>query len=849
MKTVTWRKLMTVSGFLCLPLANAAAANQDWSATPSGTNDNGQYLANSGTNWSSGNAPVGNGDLWRFTGASTGVNIYNNFAADTKFALSFESGPPAYTISGNRINLSAITNNSDQTETLNLDVLMNGNLEVNGNNPAGTIAITGTLVGTANVQLKPMLSGTLSIGSIDFGSYRLQLGTTAQKGGDWTTLSNALSSVVIGNLSGAFDNFSFGKVMLTGSNHLTGQTALGNQSLTEFRYTGTADRKLTNNDLTIYNGTLLLTGGTVTEQVNRLRVSANYAYGVGDTRIVRDSGSSSIMVNSIDRNNNNYYTLNISDDNLLGAVTNVFGSAYHSGTFTGPLIAPTWLTVNASDWAVYDTETKYLRALKTAEYTAFAADLNNGDAHALLNGSAAVNNNLKANTLKLTTTTASGTLTLGAGAKLTLNSGGLLLTGAHDYTISGGIITSSYENQLLLALNLWNDSAGALDLATDLNVSYLIKSGSGALILSGSNSFPAYGTTREFTISSGTVILNHEYALNNAGLALNIGTGGLDLNDYHAVVRSVRGQSNGQFTITNSGKNIVDLVVGQRDDSDPNEGSHTFGLATAVITGNLRLVLQGNSNTSLTFVNDNTHTGGLKLIGSSTARGDYFHYRFTKAGSFGAAGAPLELGDNGGFAVWASNWDDWTTPVMISGSNTFITSQSGNRLASNGAWSGNGDVELRNLTLTLASPLDAFSGTIKFSAAGANTTNKVTTVTSPIVSGSALTTGSAATYALWRAADGGNDESTLNVTLQFKGAGAAYDVHIGDLVSFSQLTGSAAMKSGDNENSRGLVANNTENSTANLIVGSANHAYSEFAERIADSGTLDVNGAVTGVQS
>ncbi|MDR1146662.1 MAG: autotransporter-associated beta strand repeat-containing protein, partial [Verrucomicrobiales bacterium] len=234
--------------------------------------------------------------------------------------------------------------------------------------------------------------------------------------------------------------------------------------------------------------------------------------------------------------------------------------------------------------------------------------------------------------------------------------------------------------------------------------------------------------------------------------------------------------------------------------------------------------------------------------GNTTSRGGYLHYRFTKASSFGTADAPLELGDNGGFAV-RDNWTNWTNPVIISGSNAFIVSEYNNTLASNGAWSGDGDVELRNLALTLAAPLDEFSGTIKFSAAAANSDSKQTRATSPIVSGSALTTGSAATYALWRAADGGNEESTLNVTLQFKGTGAAYDVHIGDLVSFSQLTGSAAMKSGDAENSRGLVANNTANSTANLIVGSANHAYSEFAERIADSGILDNTGAITSVQS
>ncbi|MDR1304959.1 MAG: hypothetical protein LBK76_07015, partial [Verrucomicrobiales bacterium] len=848
MKTITWRKLMTVSGFLCLPLADASAAGQNWSITPSGTNEAGLYLLASGTNWESGNAPVGSGDRMRFANTSSGTNLYNNFDAGTRFSFLFEyAANHAYTFSGNSIELAGFTNSNGAgiTQTFNLNMSIKDSVSVAGN---GNFALTGTLTMNAASVILPTLTGTMSVGNLDLSTFQLRLGAALEKGANWTTYSNALSTVVIGNIvSGAgatFENHSLGQVILTGSNNLTGRITLGNQSFTEFRYTGTADRKLADGGgLYMYNGTLLLTGGTVTEQAGALTLGRSAGFGAGDTRIVRDSGSSSIMISTLSRTT--YYTLNVSDNNLLGANTNVFGNTYHTAGFSGPVIANTWITVNARDWAVYDTETKYLRALTTEEYTPFATDLSNRDAYVLLNGSGTVSvADMQINTLKIDTTAGSGTLTAD-DRRITLYGGGLLLTGGNDYTISGGAIWGVFDTAPRYMLNIWNDSAGTLDLAADLtNIAHLVKSGSGTLILSGSNQFVTQDNQHVFTINSGTVILNHDYALNDGELNLNIGTGGLDLNGHSATVKSIDGQNNGQFTVTNSAEEIADLIVGDRD----NKATGAIGLASAVITGNLRLVLQGDSNDNLTFINDNTNTGGMKIIGNTATRVGYLHYRFNKVSTFGTVDAPLELGDNGGFAV-RDNWTNWTNPVIISGSNAFIVSEYANTLASNGVWSGAGDVELRNLALTLAAPLDEFSGTIKFSAAAANSTSKVTRVTSPIVQDSALATGSAATYALWRAADGGNDESTLNVTLQFKGAGTAYDVHIGDLVSFSQLTGSAAMKSGDNENSRGLVANNTANSTANLIVGSANHAYSEFAERIADSGTLDVNGAVTGVQS
>ncbi|MDR1144930.1 MAG: autotransporter-associated beta strand repeat-containing protein, partial [Verrucomicrobiales bacterium] len=881
MKTVTWRKLMTVSGFLCLPLADAAAANQDWSATPSGTNDSGQYLANSGTNWSSGNAPVGNGDRWRFAYGSTGTNIYNDFAPDTKFILLFEYSPPAYTISGNRINLSGLTNNSDQTETLNLDVLMNSSLNVGGNNAAGTIDITGTLFNSGgNWNLTPMLSGTLSIGGIalsESGTWRtFNLGALTEKGALNTANSNPAATVSIGNISNggsgasSFNNGSLSHVLLTGTNSYTGATAFGAHSFTELVYSAAdgQDQKLsTTNGLSIYSGTLLLTGGTVRETLNgNLNLGRN-SFGSGVTYIERSSGSSSIKLNgSVTRTNNGApgslsiaALLQVGADNLLGSTgSTAFGNGYGTSGIVG-----TWVTIGGKDWAVWNNDPDspnhgMLSAL--TEYNDDFASWNTGEGgttrsvNALLttSGSLLSDRGRQISTLKIDTATGSGTLQI--GNTLSLFSGGLIFTGANDYKIEGGALVSDSANAY--QLNIWQNGAGELEIASDLKLYRTIaKAGDGTLLLSGSNS---YGNSdsdsyvnRTFMLFGGTVRLGSDHAINDPKLRLFIESGALDLHGHNAAVNAVVGQSDGKFVFTNSDNDtLADLIVGIRDDTTT---SDYYGLGGGtVLTGNLRLVLQGNSATPVSLY-ANTHTGGVKFLGNLTQRNSLGLYRVTTTDAFGAAGSTVEFGDNGGFAVSFSG--DWSNPVTVSGSNAFIYGES-KQFNATGKWTGSGDIELRNRTdntgiyyYALLGDMSEFSGTVKVSSAGNNQASKFTDATKLMLSGTALNSPDA-TYTLWRSQDSaGTAESTLNVALQFDHptAGATYDAYLGDLTSANQ-SGGAAMNGGVvTDLSQGVVSNNRTNSTVTLHVGSANHAYSEFAERIIDSGMLNNAGALVNV--
>jgi autotransporter-associated beta strand protein len=847
--------LATVSVW-CLGM-NVRAGDVKWVATP--TDDK---LATAG-NYTGGVAPV-SGDRV-FFGTSSVTTLVNDLAADTKLNLLYEGGAGySYTISGNRIEIIGLNNNNgaSSTQILQLDTLLNQDLDVNGN---GAIFLNGTLTVGGAYSLRPKLSGTLSVTAIDAGANEFSIGVTQEKSyfnNTNTTYSNTNSVVLLGNLTaGKFNNYNTGQTILTGSNNYTGATWLGDHSYTELRYAADTDRKLSvNQPLLIYSGTLLFSGtGGYRETVSSLQLGRGEVFGIGMTSIERVSGSGQLFINSSAVTNRvSNSVLRVSEDNLVGASgSGAFGAGYSTGTYTSG-IAEAWVTVG-NNWAVYDSGTQMLQGLAT--YTVWDDWVNQPFANAGINrtmnvsltGSGSIgygaNAQSQLSTLKINTDGVGGELNINTGYQLKMFSKGLMFVGADNYTISGpGAIGADSANGF--EMYLWQNGAGELDITADMvGFRNIVKTGPGTLVLSGSNSMgtSAADQTRNFMLYGGTVRVNSDYAFDPLTMLVT-DEGVLDLNGHDVTVRGVRGNVEQRFTVTNEQENMVDFIVGVRtgDSSTPYTGnaSDFYTLGNAVLTGNLRLVLQGRSDTSIQL-RGFTHTGGVKLLGNLNGRMEYFTVTVTNTTGFGTAGAPVEFGDNGGFGM-GGDFTTWSNPVIVSGSNAFIFSEN-RTMTSTGKWTGNGDIELRNSwnVYTLAGDMSEFTGTIK-SASGpraSTAANKLANRT--LVRDTALDSG-AATYALWRAADAGNEESQLLTTILLENttvaAGGSYDVHFGDLVSGNAINSDARMNAGvATDTSTGVVSNNRANSTANLIVGSANHDYSEFAERIIDSGYYNTN--------
>jgi len=218
---------------------------------------------------------------------------------------------------------------------------------------------------------------------------------------------------------------------------------------------------------------------------------------------------------------------------------------------------------------------------------------------------------------------------LGTGA-VTMNAGTLDLNGANLSAgaisgSTGAAITNNSSNPASLTTVIAGGSAlyaGAIVDGTGTVA--LVKSGTGALTLSGSNNYSG-GTT----IVGGTLQLGGNNAIGTGALAVNGGT--LDLNGNAA---SVAGLSGSGGSITNSASGTSTLTAAMGSGTSTYAGNITNGTGAVVLTnsGAGTLILGG----SLTMAGLNAQAGVTQL---------------TQSGSIGAvnvsAGATLSVAANG----------------------------------------------------------------------------------------------------------------------------------------------------------------------------------------------------------
>ena len=230
------------------------------------------------------------------------------------------------------------------------------------------------------------------------------------------------------------------------------------------------------------------------------------------------------------------------------------------------------------------------------------------------------------------TSAASSTNTITLGGDISLNpSGGL----------SANVIVGDTANHLNVDLGgvgrTFSVGSGRMLTFLDaLSHGSVIKSGSGALILSASNSYT--GTT---TISSGTLVAGNSYALGSGSAPLALNGGVLDMNGNSLSIGSLTGSSGA--SITSSVAGAVNLNI-----NAPTGTTGTF--AGNITNGSGTVAVYKESPGTLILAGSNSYTGMTDFFNTLKAGSDY---AFTGAGSLNVhTGATFDL--NGFNAAFTS---------------------------------------------------------------------------------------------------------------------------------------------------------------------------------------------------
>jgi autotransporter-associated beta strand protein len=270
-----------------------------------------------------------------------------------------------------------------------------------------------------------------------------------------------------------------------------------------------------------------------------------------------------------------------------------------------------WATLNGVDFA----GTLAGGTLAAATYVPMPTSGGTATANYLLSGGTLTTGSLSANALKVT---GSGTLSL--GGPLTLTSGGLLFdNSAGAMTIAGGSLAATNSEWIVTANG--SVSSNALRIDSLLASGSLTKSGTGVLILSGSNTY-----TGNTTVNEGTLRLlgtSARIGIPSASSLVTIRQNAtLDLNG-----------AGGSGALYNGGPSMVLNTLGvlsgagRLDNSNAGPAAALFGTSSSMGTAVFSGLLQ-NSGAPLTVVRNgvsgtqyltglNTYTGATILSGSA----------------------------------------------------------------------------------------------------------------------------------------------------------------------------------------------------------------------------------------
>ncbi|MCU0795784.1 MAG: autotransporter-associated beta strand repeat-containing protein [Akkermansiaceae bacterium] len=412
-----------------------------------------------------------------------------------------------------------------------------------------------------------------------------------------------------GNIGGTGDiTKTAGSVLtLRGANTFAGSTSVNAGTLT-LDYINNDNSKLHDaSSLTLGGGTLSLANGTHSEVVASTTLTAGT-----NSSISRASGTAVINLNTI--------TVG------AGATLNLGGSsiATTDNLNTNGILGG-WATVG-NDWATNSTNSADGLITAYTGYTlssvAGTSAANYASAHVDVDASQTIDGAISSSSLRFNTAGALGLTLQGTNTV----AGGILVgsvVGNNLSSLSGGSITGSLNS--VLVINQRNTS-NALSISSNLvdnGTTGLLKIGTGAATLSGTNSYS--GVT---TIASGQLQIGSSGALGNTSNIVTSGANGasLVLND---------------GITTGSGKSVTIVGGGASDffgalstsGSATWEGSVLIGAATSArigtlgsgvltVSGNIsepggtpsELLIRANTGGAVVLSGNNTHTGGTTLV-------------------------------------------------------------------------------------------------------------------------------------------------------------------------------------------------------------------------------------------
>ncbi|MCX6868809.1 MAG: autotransporter-associated beta strand repeat-containing protein [Verrucomicrobia bacterium] len=592
-----------------------------------------------GTRTGNGTIEIGNGTTLTLTGV---VEQIDNGSSLTKTGLG-------------TLVLSGVDDNSD------LGVIVNtggGTVVLAKTSNGGTHALGGAgmtlgggtvqLGGTGGDQLYDFTTVTVNSGTFDFNGRNEAFtvlngigGNVLNNGGGASTMTigvsgngsggGSYSGVIANNTSGggtmALFKTGTGTQTLSGNNTYTGGTNVHQGTLT-LDYTTVATKLADTGVLTLSGGTLNLANGATahTEVVGSTTIAA------GASSVTQPSGASILRQNVITRNVGG--TVNYAEASIADA----------DGTITVNSIVP-WATVASANWATKTTADNAAITAYSAYTTTMPVSGNNSTINYFVIGSDTVSGDLQVNSLKLNTSAASQSLAISSGVTFTLSSNGLLFVGANAYTINGGNLTVGSGVGAYEALVHQYGSA-ALTISSVIqnnggNAVSLTKTGTGTLILGGTNTFT--GDTR---VTQGTLTMNHSSALQNSTLDYNsytntTGFGTLSFGTLtSATFGGLKGDQN--LALTNGSSAAVALTVGGNTQNTTYSGALS-GTGSLVKTGSGVLTLSGaNSYTGTTTVS----TGTLVINGDQSSATGAVSVTGTLAGT-GTVGGATTI-NNGG---------------------------------------------------------------------------------------------------------------------------------------------------------------------------------------------------------
>ncbi len=592
-----------IAGSVILAAGSAVAATETW------TTGTGTANWSLGTNWTGTNLPPATGDSLIF-GATNGTTTLNDDLTNSSFniaGITFNSGDPAYTISGNAFNLTGgIANNGTALETINDAISMSA----------------------------------------------VQTFTTTAGGGN-ITLGGAMTD---GGLGGGITVAGFGTLTLTGADSYVGATTVNSGTLNLGG--GTATGSITGSALFLGGGTLnYTTTGTNTQTFTSTALSTGYS-------TITNTSANTIALGAISRTAGAGGSVNFTNNSTSGTFRVTTSTANSNG------ILGAWATFGNSGaagataaWAANDGSNNVI-PYPTASYTtsnnsiAFNSGTAAGAASVTGTGASAqnwlagaTNGNTNGNNFvvhltasaTINTLTMQGDFDVASGVTMTLGGGGLVMNGISRWLLNNGGGNATAGQNLTTGLTSGELFVDVPDATSDANnwriwpviinngstPTILVKNGPGFVDLMNAN-----------TYTGGTVINGGILAFDSAGNASTIGTidtGPVTVNN-GGVLQMNAGLVNG----TNGGRTYTQ--------------SANVTLNNGVIWGNDGYMHLGTSSTTFTVAAGSSNFLGSTYTGGSTTLDKGIYIDGIVAGSgaitleqagLGGNGAPAERFSNG----------------------------------------------------------------------------------------------------------------------------------------------------------------------------------------------------------